>query len=146
MHLHEFLHLTHNVELLWNFLCEKEVVRRDIMCPRCQKLLLISVACENHLIHCTNKYYKTAGHKKRQRVTCNFKISALHGTFFSKVHLNLPAICRFIAYFVIMDPPRQAFIMNELHFYPNTVVDWTNFCREVMHYSLYTFAHATFNM
>ncbi|EFN78486.1 hypothetical protein EAI_10539, partial [Harpegnathos saltator] len=40
-------------------------------------------------------------------------------------------ICRFIGYFLMMQPPRQSFLMNELQKDQHSVVDWTNFCREV---------------
>lgn len=134
MHLHEYLHMTYDFDLLWNFLCDKKVVRREIMCPRCNKLLQIRNSQQNKLLHCTNKYYKIVGHHKRQKITCNFKISALHGTWFARVRMDLTVVCRFIGYFLIMNPPRHSFLMNELHIDDLAVVDWTNFCREIMCY------------
>lgn len=117
---------------MWNYLCEKKVVRNKITCPKCQNELQLTYISENHIFHCTEKYYKIIKGRKQRRITCNFKISAYHGTWFEKVRMDLTKVCRFIAYFLIMPPPRQRFLMNELQINNNSVVDWTNFCREVI--------------
>ncbi|EFN85642.1 hypothetical protein EAI_10099, partial [Harpegnathos saltator] len=124
-------HMTYNFDSLWNFLHEKKVVRNEIMCPRCKKLLKANNPLENRLLHCTNKYYKVTKGRKRQRITCNFKISIFHGTWFSRMHMDLTVICRFIGYFLMMQPSQQSFLMNELKIDQHSIVDWTNFCREV---------------
>lgn len=142
MHLYEYLHMTFDFDSLWNFLCEKQVVRREIMCPRCSKLLEITNPQENKLMHCTNKYSKVVRRQKRQRVTCNFKISALHGTWFSKIRMDLTVVCRFIGYFLMLRSPRHSFLMNELNINDHhVIVDWTNFCREVMCYTSFIYAY-----
>lgn len=131
MRLHEFINMTYNFESLWNFLCEKKVVRNEIKCPRCTNLLQIVDASENYMLHCTKKYYKVVRGRKRQRVTCNFKISALNGTWFERSHMDIIKICRFIAYFLMLQSPRHRFLMTELELNDHAIVDWTNFCREV---------------
>jgi len=62
---------------------------------------------------------------------CNFKISPLHGTWFSQSHLDLQTICRFIGYFLMIRPSRQTFLKEELQISSKTAIDWANFCREV---------------
>jgi len=136
MHFHEFIHMTHNVNHLWNFLCEKKMLQNEIICPRCEHLIKLNNAAENHIFHCRNAYYKIH-HRKRQRVVCNFKMSAFHGIWFDRAHLSVSKICQFIAYFLIMPPPRHRFLINELELTEHTVIDWTNFCREVGFYLHY---------
>lgn len=131
MRLHEFLNMTHNFDSLWNFLCTKKVIRKEITCPRCQNVLILVNSSENHLFHCTKAYYKIIKGRKRQKVICNFKLSAFHGTWFEQTHMDLAKICRFIAYFLMLPPPRYNFLKVELQLNDNGIVDWTNFCREV---------------
>lgn len=105
----------------------KKVVHSKILCPKCKNEIQLLNVSENHIFHCTNKYYKVVNRRKRKRITCNFKVSAYHGTWFEGAHMDLTKICRFIAYFVIMSPPRQRFLMNELEMNNISVVDWTKF-------------------
>lgn len=131
MHLHEFLHLTYNYDALIQYLIDKQVIRDNIQCPKCRNIITYTNIFKSFIMHCTNKYYKTISGRKRQRITCNFKISMLNNTWFSKTHLDMVKICRFIGYFLIIKPPRQSLICNELEIHDKAVVDWTNFCREV---------------
>lgn len=129
MRLHEFLNLTYNKEELLEFLFNANVIKRSLNCPQCNNI--ISVCFEDLMFHCTNHYYKVIRNKKRQRKMCNFKLSALHGTWFENYRLNLVKTCRFIAYFLFFRPPRQLLLQNELQMGSHSIVDWTNFCREV---------------
>jgi len=95
--------------------------------------------CENHVFHCGKHYYKIIKGRKRRKVTCNFKLSAFHGIWFEQAHLDLPKICRFIAYFLMLRPPRFEFLQLELEITKKTIVDWTNFCREVHNISAFYF-------
>lgn len=132
MHLYEFLHLTYNEKSLMEYLINKKVIRDRIQCPRCNNIIIYTNNIySNYTMHCTNKYYKVLPKRKRQKLTCNFKISMLKDTWFSKIHLDIVKICRFIGYFLMIQPPRHYFLNNELEMPENTVVDWTNFCREV---------------
>lgn len=128
MHVHEFLNMAHNFESLWNCLCEKKVVRKEVTCPRCHNLLTLINSGENKVFHCTKSYYTIMKGRKRRRVTCNFKLSAYHGTWFARSHMDLAKTCRFNAYFLMLQPPRYAVLKNELQISDSTVIDWTNFC------------------
>jgi len=139
MRFHEFLSITHNLDSLWNFLSEKKVIRKEITCPKCGNVLVLTNSFENHVFHCGKHYYKIVKGRKRRKVTCNFKLSAFHGTWFERVHLDLQKICRFIAYFLMLQPPRFQFLQLELEIPKNTIVDWTNFCREVNNISAFHF-------
>jgi len=79
MHLREYLNITHNVNCLWHYLCEKKIICSEIKYPRCKKTLIFNSTVENKILHCTAKYYKTIKGRKRQKLTCNFKISIFHG-------------------------------------------------------------------
>lgn len=97
MYLHEFINMIYNFDRLWNFLCDKEVVRKEILCPRCENVLTLTNVRENHIFHCTKHYYKVSKTRKRQRVILKLVRSMELGL---NEHLELPTICQFIAYFV----------------------------------------------
>jgi len=63
---------------------------------------------------------------------CNFKISALNGTWFSQAVINITTVCRLICYVMMMNAPRQRFLEKELNISSHAAVDWVNFCREVI--------------
>lgn len=109
MLLHDFLHLTYDYNNFINYLCDVQVLRREIVRPRCEKTVHLRYSSESLLFQCTNHYYKQARGRKRVRKTCNFSISLFHGTWFSRFRLGIVKICIFIAYFVMMQPPRQRF-------------------------------------
>lgn len=131
MHLHEFLHLTYDSNALIEYLVNKKVIHENVKCPKCDNILNYRSAYEQFIMHCTNKHYKTVRGRKRQRVTCNFKRSLLHNTWFSEARIDIKNICRFIAYVLLIRPPRFDFLRSELQLSDKTIVDWTNFCREV---------------
>lgn len=89
MLLHEFLHLTYNKQQFLQYLCDKRVIRREIECPKCHRIINITYESDISILHCNRKYYKQVRGRKKQRLTCNFKISVYHGTWFAKGHLSL---------------------------------------------------------
>ncbi|KYN50227.1 hypothetical protein ALC62_04155 [Cyphomyrmex costatus] len=128
---YEFLNLTHNYSELFKFLCDKKVVRDRVRCPRCNVYIQCNIE-KSFIISCAGKYYKQIRNKRRKRQTCTFKISIFNGTWFSQANLNIQKICRFIAYFMLLNSPRQLFLEQELSLATHTVVDWINFCRELL--------------
>jgi len=71
-------------------------------------------------------------HKKRVSVKCNFKRSVRTGTWFHKSNLDVATICRIIACFLMLRHPRQDDTQDETGLTSTTIVDWFNFCREVI--------------
>lgn len=130
MLLHEFLYITHNFENLINYLEEKKVIRTKTQCPVCENNIVYNYN-ESLLMRCANHYYKKIGKKKRQRKTCNFKVSVLHSSWFAKAHMHIATSCRLIAYFLMINSPRLQLLRTECNITIKTAVDWTNFCREV---------------
>jgi len=102
---------------------KKKVIRKEITCLKCGNVLLLTNSFENHVFHYGKHYYKIIKGRKRRKVTCNFKLSAFHGTWFERAHLDLPKICRFIAYFLMLRPPRFEFLQLELIITKKTIVD-----------------------
>jgi len=49
MHFYEFIHMTHDVNRLWNFLYKKKVLRSEVICPRCEHLIKLNNVAENHI-------------------------------------------------------------------------------------------------
>lgn len=100
------------------------------MCPKCKTELQLLHVQENHIFHCTQKYYKIVKGQKRQTIT----FAILNLMHFMKRDLNkhVWTLQKYVvSLFVIMPPPQQRFLKNELKINDNCVVDCTNFCREV---------------
>ncbi|XP_011858704.1 PREDICTED: uncharacterized protein LOC105556230, partial [Vollenhovia emeryi] len=132
MFLHDFLHLTYDYAALIRFLCEKGVIRDRITCPKCSNIIELDFDDKSLKFKCRNKYYVGHYKKKKRRVVCTFGKSALAGTWFSHGHHGIVKTCRFIAYFLMIRPPRQIFLEEQLCLSRHSVVDWTNFCRELL--------------
>ncbi|KYQ55115.1 hypothetical protein ALC60_05967 [Trachymyrmex zeteki] len=58
MLLHDFLHLIYNYEDLINYLCDMQVIRREVMCPRYQQIMHLCHTSTSLIIQCVNNYYK----------------------------------------------------------------------------------------
>lgn len=58
------------------------------------------------------------------------KLSIFHNTWFAESRLDLQTVCRFIAYFVHIRPPRFTFLERELEISNHIIVDWSSFCSE----------------
>jgi len=71
---------------------------------------------------------------------CNLKINVYHGTWFEGTYMDFAKICRFIAYFLMLQPPRHKFLMIELQM-NDSVIDWMNFYREVNYKILFYTVH-----
>ncbi|XP_011343833.2 uncharacterized protein LOC105283073 [Ooceraea biroi] len=132
MYLHEFLNLTYSYDNLIQYLSDKQVIRSSVQCPKCGNIITYSKTDNSYTMHCTNAHYKTVPKRKKRRIICNFKISIFNNTWFSNTHLDIVKVSRFIAYFLTIQPPRHSFLCNELELPEHTVVDWTNFCRELL--------------
>jgi len=72
MHFHEFIHMTYDVNRLWNFLCEKKVLRNEVICSRYEHLIKLNNAAENHIFHCRNAHYKIH-HRQTAKSCMQFK-------------------------------------------------------------------------
>lgn len=136
MRLYEILAICNDNDSLIDFLIEKGVFKEEIECIKCKSKVRLNHSFTNFYYHCSTTYYKQVKHKKRRRCVCNFKISALTGTWFAKSKLPIPTACRLVGYFLMIRAPRQIFLEKKLGLSSHTAVDWTNFCREIcyLHY------------
>lgn len=104
MRLHEFLCIVNDEKKLIDYLISHRVIREKINCSRCNSSISLSRNINCFLFHfvilCIIKK-----HKKCLKTWCNFKISALHRTWFSQTHFNIQTVYRFIAYFLMIRPP-----------------------------------------
>lgn len=129
MKLHEFLTLIPKRECLVDFLIQFKVLNNNLKCKICDNDINLN---KNTLeFRCTKSRYIINSHKKRQKVACGFRESARKNTWFDKSKLSVEDICRFVAYFIMLRPPRQDFLKYELDMSDHTIVDWQSFCREV---------------
>lgn len=129
MKLHKFLTLCNNYDSLVQFLIEQKVVRDTMNCIKCKKQLILDR--EKLKFTCNSASYVKNRNKKKIKTQCAVKIRAFRNTWFEHIHLPIQTVCLFIAYHIMLRPPRQQFIMHELNISSSTAVDWASFCREL---------------
>ena len=69
--------------------------------------------------------------KKKIKVQCRKYMSQLKGTWFERHRVPFTVICRFVAYWALLKPPQHETLSCELRLSDHTVVDWSNYLREV---------------
>ena len=74
--------------------------------------------------------------KKIVKKQCDFEKSAKVGIWFGCSKLDVATVCKIVTTFLMLRPPRQEDLEEELGISSHTVVDWFSFCREVI-YILY---------
>lgn len=126
----DFIQLMANTEDLIDFLIQHGVLPSKINCGNCG--VKLSIDKRTLLFRC-QRYLPTPSKKKRVSRKCNFKKSAKVGTWFQNSNLKLATICKIIASFLMLRPPRQEDLEEELGVSSTTVVDWFSFCREVIY-------------
>src|SRR5436190_10160795 len=136
----KFGHLTYSQEKLVDFLIQRGVLACTIKCSKCGND--INIDKETLMFRCRKRYYEKNIHKKRVLKQCDFEKSAKSGTWFDRSHLDVATVCRIVACFLMLRHPRQDDTMDETGVSsPTTIVDWFNFCREViifLHFFLHT--------
>lgn len=140
MLLFPFIKLTGNKANLVDFLIEHGVLPSSINCKKCGAILLINK-------HCCFDAEKGTSLKKKIKEFPNSatKKSSKVGTWFARSNLDIATICRIIASFLMLRPPRQEDLEEELCISSATVVDWFSFCREVIYiYYLYMYINVKY--
>jgi len=125
----DFIQLIGNKDHLLEFLIQHGVIPSTINCEKCDEILFLDK--ETLLFRCRKKFLEKRNKKKSIARQCDFKKSCKVGTWFGRSNLDLATICKIVASFLMLRPPRQEDLEEELGLSPNTVVDWFSFCREV---------------
>lgn len=131
MKLYEYLNICNNYDTLINFLIEQKVIHGVMFCTKCNSKEPMKFNSKDLMFHCYASYFLKNRNKKRVKIYCKSKISALHDTWFNNIHNSVQNICRFVGYHLMLKPPRQEFLQNELEISSATAVDWASFCREL---------------
>jgi len=126
----DFTILISRREDLIDFLIEHGVLASTITCSKCGNN--INIDKETLFFRCQRRQMIKNKHKKRVSMKCNYKRSARTGTWFHKSNLDIAIICRLIACFLMLKHPRQDDTQDETGLTSATIVDWFNFCREVI--------------
>ena len=126
----EFAHLTYSKEKLVYFLIEHRVLASSITCRQCGNNL--SIDKETLSYKCRKRYTIKNVHKKRVSKQCDFIKSAKEGTWFGQSNLDVGTVCKIVACFLMLRHPRQDDTQEETGAARATIVDWFNFCREVI--------------
>ncbi|KAJ8971098.1 hypothetical protein NQ314_000880 [Rhamnusium bicolor] len=119
-----------DADRLISFLQQHGVLLLGVDCPQCNKPCKL-YSKPQLTFRCTNTIVKVNSNRKKTKVTCSYAAGAKKGTFFEHSRLPMNTICHFVALWLTFNHPRQTYIEHELQLSSSTVVDWSNFCREV---------------
>ncbi|KYN29330.1 hypothetical protein ALC57_01231 [Trachymyrmex cornetzi] len=126
----EFGHLTFDREKLIDFLIQHGVLVAKIKCSECGDDIYTNK--ETLMYRCRKRYYVKNKHNKQITKRCEFFKSGRTNTWFRKSHLDVGAICRIVACFLMLQHLRQDRTKIEAGIASSaTIVDWFNFYREV---------------
>lgn len=126
-----FYEIISSEQRLLTFLQQHGVLPENVECPHCKKPCKLYPG-SNFRFRCTNSELILKNKRKKQKVSCNFSVSARKDTPFEKSKLTLDTICRFVSNWLILPFPQETYSFeNELNLSSSTVVDWCSFCREV---------------
>lgn len=97
---------------------------RSIICPRCNWPTVLETKPDNQ--------FRWRCNKRVNKKHCTFSVSIRKNTFFEGSHLSIFKIAGFVNLW--LQNASNAMIMHELNIGSSrTVVDWCNFCREVLY-------------
>ncbi|KAK9296905.1 hypothetical protein QLX08_009215 [Tetragonisca angustula] len=133
MKLYEYLNICNSYDTLIEFLIERRVIHGEMYYTnyKCKSKEAMKFNRKDLMFNCYASYFPKNPNKKRVRKYCKLKISVLHNTWFNNLHTSIQNVCRFIGYHLLLKPPRQEFLQNELEISSTMVIDWTSFCREL---------------
>lgn len=114
-----------SVEMLTNH----GVISAVVKCTECGELATLNN--DNLTWRCQRRRTERKG-KKVFHKKCNFKQSVKTYTWFENAHLTPEKCCMFVALYLLIDPPREEYLMRELKIQSHTEVDWSSFVREVL--------------
>ncbi|RXG64844.1 hypothetical protein Avbf_11287 [Armadillidium vulgare] len=114
-----FVVLSESLENLLQFLYDHGVLPKTKTCPKCGSDMVLDE--NNYNFNCN--------------IECKTSVSQLIGTWFENSELTMKVICRFVMFWALLHSPRQYILQQELDLPTNTIVEWSNFLREVcFHY------------
>nr|KAI8736835.1 hypothetical protein BgiMline_025989 [Biomphalaria glabrata] len=132
--LHEFLSLTDNPEQLDQFLINHKVIPGIKYCSICSNRMRLALRDGNPTFVCQRSMYIKNPNKKKVRKICTKSVSQNRGTIFENSNLKSgprSTICKLIAFWVMVPPPRIDFLCLELKMSRKTCLDWCSCLRQV---------------
>lgn len=108
------------------FLQTHNVIPTVLNCTSCLKPASLNPS--KTLWRC-QKVHVHNGEKRR----CVFKQSITTNTWMANSNLCITTICKIVALYLLIPPPHQTFMQNELHLQPHTVVKWVTHIRKLEH-------------
>lgn len=134
MQLFDFIQLMAKKSDLVDFLIRHGVLPSVINCEKCGNELHIDK--ETLLFRCRKRYFSLDAKKKRINKQCDYNKSSKVESWFGNSSLEIDKICKIVACFLMLRPPRQEFLQEELGVSSHTIVDWFSFCREVIYFNI----------
>lgn len=123
--------LTTKRQDLVKYLVQHKVINGFTKCIKCGEVADLNINTLNYRCGKVRVVDRSQDRKKKLKVVCNFKKSALMGTWFQRSKMKIGNVFYFCAIWLMLPYPRQNFIIEELKCSSMTVVDWSSFCREV---------------
>lgn len=122
---------------LLQFFVSHGVLSCHTVCRRCGQRVPLTTVGDRLMYRC--RAYREIAHRRRQR--CDYRLTALRGTFFSHSRLSLQQVAHLCNVYLSRSAPRIEYAERELGLGRATVVDWFHFCREVI--QEYVASHTT---
>lgn len=112
------------------YLQDHNVLPVSANCPKCDNEMNFSIGLM--AFQCNKRILGYDAHKKKISRQCKGYVSIYRGTWFSRIRLPLEKAFQFVRLYLLLNPPREEFVMYELEISSRTFVDWSNFVRETL--------------
>lgn len=113
------------------FLMNHDSIKSEVKCKSCNNFCALNI--DNMRWEC-RKQITYMENRKRKVKRCRFKQSIRTNSWFSNAHLSPETSCQFVAEYLLLNPPHQSFIMNDMQISSKIYCDWATFTREVLEY------------
>lgn len=119
----ESLKIFSTPDTAYNYFSAHQVFPENVQCTNCEAPAKLSIRLSTW--RC-----QRVRHVNGQRQRCNFTRSLKINTWMAGTHRTLEQLGKLITYYLLLPPPHQDFIMNELKLTDKTVVRWSQIIRE----------------
>lgn len=111
------------------FLQDHGIIVENVLCTTCGNPA--SFSPPKCLWRCQRRHRTKQGHKVINK-KCNFKRSVRADSWIENTNLTPEKTCTFLAMYILLNPPHQQMLVDELELSSATVCDWSHFIREVL--------------
>ncbi|KAI8759368.1 hypothetical protein BgiBS90_031398 [Biomphalaria glabrata] len=125
----DFCNIADDNEKLNQFLCDHGVLPKAKNCPNCGTPMKLNV--DNQTFNCYKRYIVKKNKKKPMHMKCRKSVSQNSDTMFSKVSVPRSTVCKLVAFWALIPPPRLELMHIELSISSKTCMQWCKFLRSI---------------